>query len=139
MSKDYPSVHDILRERLLERVYAIAEASEQAMKHAEQSGYPEVECKDIPTILEKQMSWDFLNLMANRMVIGYFRYGDLRKRKTEYDAIGSAIERLKEYQKSGNQEHLPDVANLCMVEFIRPQHKHVHFESIDDGIHAKEA
>ena len=73
--------------------------------------------------------------MTNRMVTGYFRYGPVKDNR--FDAIGDIARRIKLYQETGNLECLVDVANLCMVEYIRPLHTNAHFESVDDGEHAK--
>jgi hypothetical protein len=58
--------------------------------------------------------------------------------KPEYDRLGSIRERLKLYKKTGNQEHLVDVANLALLEFVEPAHPRAHFESQDDGVHHTE-
>ncbi len=86
-----------------------------------------------------QWSERFERLRLNRMVMGAFRYGllDEQRRISVYDNIGSAIERLEAYRKTGNQEHLVDAANLCMIEFETGRHPSQHFRSVDDGIHAK--
>lgn len=72
------------------------------------------------------------------LLMGRFRYGRLkRNRKNAYDSVGSAIKRLKLYQKTGNAEYLVDAANLCKVEFVIPNHPDFHWESVDDGLHAE--
>ena len=74
----------------------------------------------------------------NRLIQGWFRYHhDFSKSSGEFDAITSAIERLKIYQKTGNQECLVDAANLCAIEFALPTQENVYFESGHDGEHAK--
>lgn len=84
-----------------------------------------------------QWSEDFTDAMRPRMHMGYFRYGDVRKQTGRYNNVGSAITRLKLFQATGNEEHLVDVANLCMVEFMQKNHPNAHFESADDGIHVE--
>lgn len=88
-------------------------------------------------IEEVQWSNKFEKLQRNRMIMGFFRYGNLRKQKGRYNNIKSCIERLKLYQKTGNTEHLVDVANICMCEFVNGTHSKKHFKSEDDGIHAE--
>lgn len=72
-----------------------------------------------------QWSPRFERLMRNRLVFGAYRYG-LRDfaagEPSGHDAVGSAIARLRAYQRDGNQEHLVDAANLCLVEFGCPMH-----------------
>jgi hypothetical protein len=106
-------------------------------------GLPEIETCDkkalsLEEIEIKQSNPRFEKLRTNRMVMGYFRYGEMFGNKKKYDNVGSAIKRLEEYQKTGNAEHLIDVANLCMIEFSQENHKRFHFDSQDDKIHTKE-
>ena len=84
-----------------------------------------------------QWSDEFIDAMRPRMYMGYFRYGAVRRQAGRYDNIGSAITRLKLFRTTGNEEHLVDAANVCMVEFIQKNHPNAHFESADDGIHAE--
>jgi len=67
----------------------------------------------------------------------YETFEEKRHKDHGYDLIGSAIKRLELYQKTGNMEHLVDVANLCMIEFNYPSHKNPNWESVDDGIHVE--
>jgi len=80
--------------------------------------------------------WDseFEMYMRNRLVMGAFRYGRIRESaKPDYDRTASMIKRIGLYQITGNKEHLVDVANICMVEYMIG--KGEHFTSIDDGEH----
>lgn len=86
---------------------------------------------------EIQWSEEFIGLMKPPMYMGYFRYGDVHKQAGRYNNIGSAITRLKLFRATGNEEHLVDVANLCMVEFIQKNHPNAHFEAADDGVHVE--
>lgn len=88
-------------------------------------------------IEEVQWNNKFEELRKNRMIMGFFRYGPLRKQKGKYDNIKSCIQRLKLYQKTGNTEHLVDVANICMCEFTNGIHPNKHFKSEDDQIHTE--
>ena len=45
--------------------------------------------------------------------------------------------RARLYVAAGVEEHLVDVANLCMVEYMQKNHSDAHFESVDDGIHVQ--
>lgn len=78
----------------------------------------------------------FIIYMRNRLLMGYFRYGPMGK-KPGYDNVGSAKKRLDLYEKTGNLEHLVDVANLMMCEFVDGKHPNRHFYSTDDGIHVE--
>ena len=91
-----------------------------------------------PSLEELQESqWDsrFEMLMRNRMVMGAFRYAPLCYQfGGNYDNIGSIQKRCKAYLEDGNGEHLVDIANIALVEWVtkRPQ-----FTPIDDGEHTQ--
>lgn len=89
---------------------------------------------------ETEWSPRFERLMRNRLVMGSFRYqsfAEKRKMKWNYDTAEEAIKRIRKYQEDGNTEHLVDGANMCLLEFEFGEHPNKHFESIDDGEHAK--
>ncbi len=95
---------------------------------------------DLDVLRQSQRSLVFEVLCQNRMVMGAFRYGRIeqqRKDRNPYDNISSALQRLREYQRTGNLEILCDVANLCMVEFEIGDHPRRHWQPIDDGEHAE--
>jgi len=72
-----------------------------------------------------------------RLYLGTLRYEICGR--MPYDAVGSAIERLKAYQDDGNREHLVDAANLCRVEWLNPTHPRPCWRAQgDDGIHTQE-
>jgi len=81
----------------------------------------------------------FETYARNRMGFGWYRYrhnfhdGE----PPRFDAVASAIDRLRRYRADGNQEHLIDAANLCKIEFAKPSHPAPHFTPIDDGEHSK--
>jgi hypothetical protein len=113
------SIHDILRARLLDGI--------------------ETEVPDKRSLSElrrTQWSKEFEDYMRNRLLFGRFRYGDMSSpEKGKYDNIGSAIRRLQRYKEDGNQELLVDAANLCMIEFVHPNHPDPHFTATDDEEH----
>jgi hypothetical protein len=80
----------------------------------------------------------FESLRCNRLAFGFFRYHHNfhSGERGRYNSIDSAIDRLRRYKEDGNQEHLVDTANLCMVEFVQPAcHSNPHFTPTDDGQH----
>ena len=88
------------------------------------------------SLWDTEWSRDFEALMRFRMVMGSLRYGKLQHgKKSRKNRIANAIKRLHQYQVTGNQECLVDVANLCMCEFVEPYNRNAHFISIDDGEH----
>lgn len=92
----------------------------------------------LESIVQSQVSAEFRTLCDNRMVMGAFRYGLLENQCAgKYDNVNSMIKRLKLYEATGNLEHLVDVANIAMVEFVTSDHPNKHFEAADDGIHTE--
>ena len=99
---------------------------------------PEAEIIDLTAVRESEWSVEFETLMRNRLVMGAFRYGLMRRSvKKGYDRIGSAVKRLEEYRRTGNTELLVDAANLCMVEFVTGEHPKKHFKAADGGSHVE--
>jgi hypothetical protein len=95
---------------------------------------------ELPAMLKSQWSNTFVRYMRNRMAMGGYRYGQLDDPgQPQYDNIGSLIMRAELYQITGNQEHLVDIANLALVEFVRGCcHPDPHWSPEDDGYHTKE-
>lgn len=91
---------------------------------------------DIEEIRKSQFGDLFVKLMNNRMLMGFFRYGDKYKRKTYYHYINAVKRRIAIYEETGNTECLVDAANILRMEFDTPQHPKAHFKSIDDGEHS---
>lgn len=89
----------------------------------------------------KRTEWcpKFERLQRNRLIMGSFRYGRLYdKNRPRHDNVKSMRKRLGQYLQTGNQELLVDVANLCMVEYVRPgSHPHPHWAPVDDGEHVE--
>lgn len=111
------SVHDQIRQHLLDRSGANGKLA-QALTN---------------------WSDEFIGYMRRRMVMGFLRYGDMYDPSREpYDNVGSAIDRLKDYLRDGNKEHLFDAANLCMVEFVAEScHPAPVLNAVDDGPHTR--
>ncbi len=67
----------------------------------------------------------FIQGMANRLLQGHARYG-LPKKESGY--LAKLTLELKSYKKSGNAEHLFNIANYCQLEFQCPQNPKFHFD-----------
>lgn len=83
-----------------------------------------------------RISPPFIQMMLNRMCFGWFRYerqpyigNSLRHRQ----GVNRIKEKLKAYERTGNQEFLADIANYAMIEFMSPSHPKAHLESADQG------
>ena len=84
----------------------------------------------------RQTEWSprFEALMRNRPIVGAFRYGRIGAQgKGAYALVDSARHRLDAYESTGNLEHLGDVANLALVEFVEGRHPRRHWDAADDG------
>lgn len=89
-------------------------------------------------ILDAQVSFEFLRLMGHGVTMGRFRYGPIRgSGLPPTKNIHEIRKRITLYEETGNQEHLVDVANFAMVEYMKPCHPNPHFEASDDGVHAE--
>lgn len=98
---------------------------------------------DLDEIRVSQWCDRFIELMRNRMVLGWFRYGPMRGLVNRWDNVGSAKTRLDLYLSDGNLEHLVDVANLCLLEFVKGplglgSHPNPKWDPEDDGYHTEE-
>ena len=84
-----------------------------------------------------QWSTAFEAAMRNRLLMGAFRYGDLRRQDLgAYDLPGEAEKRLALYRQDGNGEHLVDAANMLLLEFVRIGER---MTPVDDAQHSKAA
>jgi len=116
------SLHDILRDKLLRKAKVIVDKPKPLISLAE--------------LQISEWSKDFETLMRNRLIIGNFRYGPFNKQnRSTKQVLDAIIKRSVEYLKTGNDELLVDVANLCMKEFAVGRHPKKHFKSVDDGEH----
>jgi hypothetical protein len=95
---------------------------------------------DLDEVYERNWSPRFVELMRNRMALGFFRYGGLiTESLRRYDNVASAIRRLRLYLVDGNQEHLVDAANLCLCEFVtKSSNPRAEWRPVDDGEHTAE-
>lgn len=80
---------------------------------------------------------EFIELMRNRLLMGFLRYGPKKKDSPKYDYAGSIATKIQKYIETGNRELLVDIGNYSMLEFKFGEHPNSHFESTDDVDHAK--
>lgn len=129
--------HDILRARLLQRAGVTPPAP------------PPFSRQQVEALWESERLPRFDQLRLNRLVMGALRYGPMAG--SHHDSYGydpdlitgpwldqggsrriqSAINRLEDYQRFGNAEHLLDAANLCGIEFEYGNHPLKHFKPLD--------
>lgn len=104
-------------------------------------GKPPLPDNLLDRLRETEWSPRFERLMRNRLIMGSFRYQRFNEKAQSFNYNGAmeAIERIQRYQDDGNTEHLVDAANMCLLEFEFGSHPKKHFQSVDDGKHAKES
>lgn len=81
---------------------------------------------------ETEFDKTFVQGMADRMAVGFFKYG--RHADSEgmgVDFLESLKLRLAAYEETGNTEFLMDVANIAMIEFLHPSVEGAYFEATD--------
>lgn len=83
------------------------------------------------TIQIQECSDGFTQMMDNRLVMGFLRYGPMQSTKPLFYDLNKARDRLKQFEETGNTELLIDAANYCRCEFRRTQHPKKHFHAID--------
>ena len=88
------------------------------------------------SLRETEWSEEFETLRRNRLVLGAFRHGRIGdENKARFDRVSSSIDRLNLYKLDHNAEHLLDVANLAMLEFVEGENT---FNAHDDSEHTRE-
>jgi hypothetical protein len=94
--------------------------------------------KSINDLTRSEWCREFERLQRNRLIIGALRYGLMGKPgKPKYDRVNCMRRRLDQYCRTGNLEHLVDVANIAMLEFVEGDHPLQHFAAGDDTQHSK--
>ena len=100
-----------------------------------------VETPRLPSLDELRKSeWlpEFETLMRNRLLLGSFRYGLMSNpNKGNFQILKSIRDRLAKYDADRNLEHLVDVANLCLVEFLAGSRRGQTLTAVDDGDHCQ--
>lgn len=87
-------------------------------------------------LVKSEWSPLFERFMKNRLVMGALRYGKFNpKSRGKYNRVDSIRQRIELYSDDGNGEHLVDIANICMCEFVEQNHPKYHFNAADDKNH----
>lgn len=73
----------------------------------------------------------FAQTMLNRMYVGDLRYGS-PDRKQKY--ASRLYKEVEAYKSTGNAEHLLNIANYCVLEWIAPEHKLHHFDATVESV-----
>ena len=73
----------------------------------------------------------FAQSCLNRLFVGELRYGPAVRRQNYHNRL--AKEALA-YATTGNAEHLLNIANYCVLEWIAPGHPKHHFDPTVDSV-----
>lgn len=73
----------------------------------------------------------FLQSMANRLAQGFARYGGPDQHKLYFTRMQMEI---KAYKKTGNMEHLYNIANYCLLESMTPENPKFHYDDKVDSV-----
>lgn len=81
--------------------------------------------KALHDVREKKRFFDFTQKMASRISMGHLRYGQPMK---ELKMLTRLRMELKAYRKTGNMEHLINIANYAWLESEVPENPKFHFD-----------
>ena len=84
-----------------------------------------------PAVFPHDGYWDAVGMAANRMAVSEQKYGSVEDNYPGADALGTIHQRLARYAETGNTEWLLDVANMALIEHLRPSHPDAHFRATD--------
>ena len=79
----------------------------------------------------KKAFQEFVTAMAKRLAVGHCQYGPPDQRKKYLTRL--TLE-LKAYKKTGNAEHLINIANYAHLEAFAPEHKKFHYNNEVDSV-----
>lgn len=68
----------------------------------------------------------FVQLMANRLIQGAYRYGDPQRRQRYMSRLKLEVET---YERTGNAESLTNIANYAWLENEAPENDKYHFDN----------
>ena len=80
---------------------------------------------------EDQIDKKFIQGMIDRMCVGFFNYGSMRRYEVKSHSLKNIKIRIKKYEQTKNTEFLMDAANYCMMEFVVPSFEKAFFKPTD--------
>jgi hypothetical protein len=69
----------------------------------------------------------FAQKMLNRLMVGQWRYGAIKT--TQQQFMTRLGKEYQAYKKTGNAEHLINIANYAFLESETPENKRYHFDA----------
>lgn len=73
---------------------------------------------EIKVLVPSEFNQEFIQGMANRMMVSYHKYGKVMDAIGKVDEVANIEKRVQRYKETGNTEWLMDVANFAMIEFM---------------------
>jgi hypothetical protein len=83
----------------------------------------------------EQWIQEFMQKMLNRLMTGYLRYGEMDRSQNYMTRL---LMELKAYKRTGNCEHLYNIANYAFLESQCPENKKFHFDATVQSATRKE-
>jgi hypothetical protein len=88
------------------------------------------------TSLDRMISFGlFIQRQADRIQVGEIRYG-VPKRRQRY--MSRMQVEMDAYKKTGNMEHLLNIANYCWLESEKPENARFYFDQKVDSVTRKD-
>jgi len=84
----------------------------------------------VPAV-EMRSFQEFLQRMANRRTVGSVRYGRVNAEQKYFSRLKKEAEA---YRRSGNAEHLLNIAVYAFLETFAPENKRFHFDNTVDSV-----
>lgn len=99
--------------------------------------FPKPELLPPPDVLKKtEWCTEFEALMRNRLLMGAFRYGQIKKQDySKYNLTGEAKRRIDLYRGTKNLEFLVDAANMMLLAFVHGKRIGHIVDPLDDSDH----
>jgi hypothetical protein len=89
----------------------------------------EIKLKFPNSIPLDQLDIPFLQGMLDRMAVGFYNYGNMRRNENKSNSLKNIEIRLKKYKATHNTEFLMDAANFCMMEFVKSSFEDAYFKT----------
>lgn len=84
-------------------------------------------------ILKTEYSLEFDKLRQDMMAMSFYKYGKVKDNAESglSDFVKSLDKRYEAFKQTKNTEFLADIANLCMMIYMYPQHFGCHYKPTD--------
>jgi hypothetical protein len=83
------------------------------------------------TVPKDQINIEFIQGMLDRMAVGFYNYGHMRRQHNRPDNLRCKELRIDKYKETKNTEYLMDDANYSMMEFTVPSLEGAFFKTTE--------